>query len=92
MCILNEFYIIVCTFSILKSTVGYLYVGGMDVPFAKMKVNRTLKELHNKIIECTFQDNHWVFMRERTDKSFPNSFSTAEGTLLTLKIPVQISL
>lgn len=92
MCLLNGFYIIVCTFSILKSTVGYLYVGGMDVPFAKMKVNKTLKELHNKIVECRFQDNHWVFMRERTDKSFPNSFSTAEGTLLALKIPVQISL
>ncbi|PNF24935.1 mRNA-capping enzyme [Cryptotermes secundus] len=73
---------------ILKSTVGYLYVGGMDVPFAKMKVNKTLKELHNKIVECRFQDNHWVFMRERTDKSFPNSYSTAEAVWNCIRDPV----
>jgi mRNA-capping enzyme len=57
-----------------------------------MKVNKTLKELDNKIIECRFQDNNWVFMRERTDKSFPNSLTTARGTVPTLKVPVQISL
>lgn len=73
---------------ILKSTVGYLYVGGMDRPYSKMKVNKTLKELHNKIVECRFQDNHWIFMRERTDKSFPNSYSTAEAVFNCIRDPV----
>jgi mRNA-capping enzyme len=57
-----------------------------------MKVNKALKELHNRIIECRFQDNGWIFMRERTDKSFPNSYDTAQGTVPTIKIPVHISL
>jgi mRNA-capping enzyme len=57
-------------------------VGGMDRPFGQMKVNKTLKELNNKIVECKFQDNEWVFMRERTDKSFPNSYSTATGMVI----------
>lgn len=66
-------------FRILPKTVGHLFVGGLSEPFAVMKVNSTLKELNNKIIECRFENNSWVFMRERTDKSFPNSFSTASG-------------
>ena len=57
-------------------------MGGMDRPFAQMRVNKTLKELNNKIVECKFQDNQWIFMRERTDKSFPNSYNTAAGTSL----------
>lgn len=61
----------------------------MDHPFAKMRVNKTLKELNNKIIECKFQDNQWIFMRERTDKSFPNSYDTATGTVFLL-IPIYI--
>ena len=55
---------------------------GMDRPFAQMRVNKTLKELNNKIVECKYQDNQWIFMRERTDKSFPNSYKTATGTSL----------
>jgi mRNA-capping enzyme len=74
--------ITVHTFRILKSKVGCLFVGGLDHPFAYMKVNKTLKELNNKIIECKYQNSQWVFMRERTDKSLPNSYSTATGTVL----------
>ncbi|XP_021922077.1 mRNA-capping enzyme [Zootermopsis nevadensis] len=73
---------------ILKKTVGLLYVGGMDRPFGKMKVNKTLKELNNKIVECKFQDNQWIFMRERIDKSFPNSYSTAEAVCNSIRHPV----
>jgi mRNA-capping enzyme len=61
----------------VKIEVGGLYVGGMPLPFDTMKVSKTLKELDNKIIECRFQDNRWVFMRERTDKSFPDGVATA---------------
>lgn len=38
-----------------------------------------MKDMNGKIIECKFENNSWVFMRERTDKSFPNSFTTAKG-------------
>lgn len=54
-------------------------MGGLDQPFAQMKYTRALKELDNKIIECKFNGDNWEFMRERTDKSFPNSHNTAIG-------------
>jgi mRNA-capping enzyme len=56
-----------------------LYVGSMTTPFAEMKFTKSMKELHNKIVECKFEDNQWVFMRERTDKSYPNAYTTAMG-------------
>lgn len=59
--------------------VGWLYVGGYDHPFGKIKVSQTIRELDGKIIECKWENNQWVFMRERTDKSFPNSHKTAVG-------------
>lgn len=65
--------------SILPKKIGYLYVGGRDVPFNTIKITKQIKELDNKIIECKFENNQWLFMRERTDKSFPNSWSTAMG-------------
>lgn len=69
---------------LLPTKVGSLYVGGMDAPFGQVKMNRSIKELDGKIIECKLENNEWVFMRERTDKSFPNSFSTANGKHLAL--------
>lgn len=63
-----------------------LYVGQMNVPFDTMKFNKALKNLDGKIIECKFENNQWVFMRERTDKSFPNSFETASCKLIDVKI------
>lgn len=56
-----------------------LYVGSMTTPFAEMKYTKDLKNMHNKIIECKFENNKWVFMRERTDKSYPNAYNTAIG-------------
>uniref|UniRef100_A0A8C8DJJ1 mRNA-capping enzyme n=1 Tax=Oryzias sinensis TaxID=183150 RepID=A0A8C8DJJ1_9TELE len=64
---------------LLTQTVGLLYVGNYDMPFAKMKATKELKQYDNKIIECTFANNTWVFMRQRVDKSFPNSYDTAMG-------------
>lgn len=43
------------------------------------QATKELKEYDNKIIECTFANNSWVFMRQRVDKSFPNSYDTAMG-------------
>ncbi|UYV62070.1 RNGTT [Cordylochernes scorpioides] len=55
---------------------GLLYLGGFDRPIAEIKVTRALKPYHNKIIECKLENNEWKFMRERTDKSFPNAYKT----------------
>ncbi|XP_046620250.1 mRNA-capping enzyme [Neodiprion virginianus] len=73
---------------ILPRKVGQLFVGGTDVPFALMKVTKLTKEMNNKIIECNFENGQWVFMRERTDKSFPNSYKTAEAVCQSIQNPV----
>lgn len=49
-----------------------------DLLFFK-QVTKELKQYDNKIIECKFENNSWVFMRQRIDKSFPNAYSTAMG-------------
>ena len=72
----------------LPRTVGKLFVGGLDPPFAEMKVKGELKNMNNKIIECKFENNQWVFMRERTDKSFPNGYKTAVAVCNSIKEPV----
>uniref|UniRef100_A0A8C7D3H2 mRNA-capping enzyme n=1 Tax=Oncorhynchus kisutch TaxID=8019 RepID=A0A8C7D3H2_ONCKI len=47
-----------------------------------------LKQYDNKIIECSFNNNTWVFMRQRVDKSFPNSYDTAMAVCNSIKYPV----
>uniref|UniRef100_A0A8C7X8M4 mRNA-capping enzyme n=1 Tax=Oryzias sinensis TaxID=183150 RepID=A0A8C7X8M4_9TELE len=73
---------------LLTQTVGLLYVGNYDMPFAKMKATKELKQYDNKIIECTFANNTWVFMRQRVDKSFPNSYDTAMAVCKSIQEPV----
>ncbi|XP_059617366.1 mRNA-capping enzyme [Phlebotomus argentipes] len=73
---------------ILKRKVGMLYVGQLTTPFAQIKFTKALKDLNNKIIECKFENNAWVFMRERTDKSFPNSYNTAVSVCNSIQQPV----
>uniref|UniRef100_A0A672GMF3 mRNA-capping enzyme n=1 Tax=Salarias fasciatus TaxID=181472 RepID=A0A672GMF3_SALFA len=73
---------------LLTQTVGLLYVGSYDRPFATMKATKELKQYDNKIIECTFANNSWVFMRQRVDKSFPNSYDTAMAVCKSIKEPV----
>ena len=51
-------------------------------------MNKELKEMNGKIIECKWENDQWVFMRERTDKSFPNGFNTAMGVIESIKYPV----
>lgn len=66
-------------FRILAKKRAFLYVGSLTTPFAEMKYQKSLKDLHNKIIECKFENKQWVYMRERTDKSYPNAYTTALG-------------
>lgn len=63
---------------IVTKKVGNLLVGGSDLPFGQIKINKVTKELDNRIIECKYENGQWVYMRERTDKSFPNSYKTAK--------------
>uniref|UniRef100_A0A3Q3WR72 mRNA-capping enzyme n=1 Tax=Mola mola TaxID=94237 RepID=A0A3Q3WR72_MOLML len=73
---------------LLPKTYGFLYVGNYDRPFAKMKATKELKQYDNKIIECTFAEDSWVFMRQRVDKSFPNSYDTAMAVCQSIREPV----
>lgn len=75
---------------IVTKTRGYLHVGGLDSPFTEIKLTKDIKQYNNKIIECSWdaQNKQWVFMRERTDKSFPNSRSTALGVCQSITHPV----
>ena len=72
----------------LPRTVGQLFVGSMDRPFAEMKVKGEVKNMNNKIIECKWDNGAWTFMRERTDKSFPNGYNTAMGVIQSIREPV----
>uniref|UniRef100_A0A8D0T0A7 mRNA-capping enzyme n=1 Tax=Sus scrofa TaxID=9823 RepID=A0A8D0T0A7_PIG len=75
-------------FDIYTSRKGLLYVGGYERPFAQIKVTKELKQYDNKIIECKFENNSWVFMRQRTDKSFPNAYNTAMAVCNSISNPV----
>ncbi|XP_053602139.1 mRNA-capping enzyme [Plodia interpunctella] len=72
----------------LPTRVGQLFVGQLDRPFTAMRVTKDIKDLNNKIIECKFENNQWVFMRERTDKSYPNSYNTAKSVCESIQTPV----
>jgi len=74
---------------LLPTLKGNLFVGHYDLPFSQLKkCTKKMREYDGKIIECTVSDNGWVFMRERTDKSYPNSFNTAKGVMESIKNPV----
>ena len=57
---------------------------------AEIKLNHTLRQLHNKIIECKwdYDQECWSFMRERTDKSFPNAYNTAHYYIAAVFVEV----
>ncbi|XP_049293058.1 mRNA-capping enzyme [Anopheles funestus] len=75
-------------YGMVKGKKGLLYVGGMEQSYGEIKLTRELKQLNNKIIECKFENGKWVLMRERTDKSFPNSFETAKNVYESIRCPV----
>lgn len=75
----------------LEDHIGQLWVNGFDQPFSTIKVTKTIRELNNKIIECRYnrQKGNWELMRERTDKSYPNAYTTAENVLRTIMQPIE---
>ncbi|KPI98564.1 PREDICTED: mRNA-capping enzyme [Papilio xuthus] len=72
----------------LPKKIGLLYVSREKNPISNIKLTKQMKHLNNKIIECKFENGQWVFMRERTDKSFPNSLSTAMAVWESISNPV----
>ncbi|RWS31627.1 hypothetical protein B4U80_08533 [Leptotrombidium deliense] len=74
----------------LKSDIGCLFVGSFNAPFAQIKLTKELRQYDKKIIECNwdYEKKQWAFMRERTDKSFPNSYTTAVAVWESIKNPV----
>lgn len=74
----------------LETHIGQLFVGNQDTPFSQIPVTKDIKNLNNKIIECRFnmQKKQWEFMRERTDKSYPNAYNTAVNVCKTIFSPI----
>ncbi len=75
----------------LPEYIGDLLTGSGRI-FGKIKCDKKLKELNDKIIECKLEGRRWVFMRERTDKSFANSDRTAESVYESICSPVTQSM
>lgn len=73
---------------IIPRKIGALYVGGLNKPFGTMKITKQIKNLNNTIIECKLENGQWIYMRERTDKSFPNSLNTANAVCKSIVKPV----
>jgi len=87
-----DFRLKVCTQAgegLLPTKIGELYVGGLQTPFSNMNpIPKSTQKYDGKIIECKFENRKWVFIRERTDKSFPNAFSTAKAVAFSIANPV----
>ncbi|XP_019851712.1 PREDICTED: mRNA-capping enzyme-like isoform X4 [Amphimedon queenslandica] len=47
--------------------------------YLDLQVNKDAKKHSKKIIECSFVNNKWKFLRVRTDKGFPDSIETAKS-------------
>lgn len=77
---------------ILPRKIGHLFVGGLDRPFGQMTSIKGCKEYNNKIIECKYEKGQWVFMRERTDKTYPNSYNTAQAVCHSIREPVSTEI
>ncbi|XP_043268490.1 mRNA-capping enzyme [Venturia canescens] len=73
---------------IVPRKIGQLYVGGLTKVFDVIKYTKAIKDMDNKIVECNYENGQWVFMRERTDKSFPNSYKTAKSVCQSIREPV----
>lgn len=73
---------------ILSRKIGHLYVGRLKTPYGTIKITKQIEELDNMIIECKYENSQWVFMRQRTDKSFPNSLNTADSVCKSIIRPI----
>ncbi|CAG9858499.1 unnamed protein product [Phyllotreta striolata] len=72
----------------VKKASLFVNKGKQEICLAEMKYTKQLKDYNGKIVECKYENNQWVFMRERTDKNFPNSYDTAIAVGDSIKNPV----
>ena len=81
-----------CTLVVdLLMHVAALYLTLLMWEYFCWQANKELRSYDNKIVECYYDADkkQWVFMRQRTDKSFPNSYQTAIG-MFSLHIVVLV--
>ncbi|KAF8567375.1 hypothetical protein P879_06308 [Paragonimus westermani] len=73
--------------------VGYLYLGGLNVPSAKLgHVGPRDKNLDGKIVECSLVPGHgWKVLRVRTDKTEPNYHKSGVAIIESIMCPVSAS-
>uniref|UniRef100_A0A1B0CAF0 mRNA capping enzyme C-terminal domain-containing protein n=1 Tax=Lutzomyia longipalpis TaxID=7200 RepID=A0A1B0CAF0_LUTLO len=57
-------------------------------PFGEIKFSKAFRDLDEKIIECRLKGSSWVFVRQRKDKSFPDSFTAAMDVYKSILYPV----
>jgi hypothetical protein len=46
--------------------------GRKDMKFASIKMTDEIRELNDRIIDCYYVDNQWVFKKLRNDRQHPN--------------------
>lgn len=47
---------------------------------ATIDLTDDLKKLIDSIIECSYVDHHWIFVRVRNDRKHPNGYRSVDGT------------
>ncbi|CAF1513430.1 unnamed protein product, partial [Adineta steineri] len=68
--------------------IAHLYLNNMEEPFRSMAYSSELDHYNNKIIECSYQNNQWVFYRHRSDKIYANAETTAIGVMKAIQRPI----
>ncbi|CAL4124966.1 unnamed protein product [Meganyctiphanes norvegica] len=71
-----------------KSRYGELYVGRSYEPFGDIEISKELENLDGKIIECSYTETGWLFLRHRTDRTYPNNYDTAISIWETICSPI----
>jgi len=57
--------------------IGYLFTSGSKMPYDTIKIDKQLKKLDNAIIECKFENDQWIFIRQRVNSSCADSLEVA---------------
>ncbi|CAL8079178.1 unnamed protein product [Calicophoron daubneyi] len=81
-----------CKVGEIPGYVGYLYLGGLNVPSAKLAhVGPKDKNLDGKIVECAVVPGvGWKVLRVRTDKTEPNYHKSGVAIIESILCPVTV--
>ena len=79
--------VVIGTRSIDRLNEAELYVMGPDateVSFATIALIDDIRQLNDRIIECVYVDNHWIFVRLRNDHRNPIGYRALGNNLLSI--------